>query len=145
MLPQTRSAITASPRFPSKLPVISRLLYQVKPALDQQEIVAVCELKLHVELMVFHPSVNDELVIHRALKRQVCLPVFVSAFGKHQGFVRQTDCGPVINERTVYPLQGNQLRIIEDGATPARIVCKKRRARLAVNRHLSHLPDSVKC
>jgi hypothetical protein len=126
------------------LPIERKLLYPVKSSPDQQEVVAVGQLKLHVDLMVVHAPVHNEPVLHRALESQVGFPVPVSAFAEDQSFLRRVDGRAIESERIVHALESHLLGKIEDGAPPARVVSKKRRACLAVNGHLRHLPDAIK-
>src|ERR1700754_886202 len=86
-------------QFKYELSVEGKLLDPVKTSSDQKELVAVNQLKLHVNLMLVHPAIEDELILSRAPKGEVRRPVLVVPLREGESCVRETYGSPVIGER----------------------------------------------
>jgi hypothetical protein len=86
---------------------------------DEKELVAVNQLKLHVNLMIVHPAIEDELIPGRAPKSEVRRPVLVAPLREGESCVRDTDRGPIISERIVRPLKQPQVHQAESKGKPA--------------------------
>src|ERR1035438_5282411 len=89
--------------FASKLSVEGKLLDPVETSPDEQEFVVVSQLKLDVNLVIVHPTIEDELIPVRALKGEVRLPVLVAPLGEGESFVCEIDGGGIMSERIVHP------------------------------------------
>src|ERR1043166_9522530 len=113
-----------------------------------------------MNLMIVHPAIQDELVLGRLLKCEVCARVLLAIICEDDSSVRKIDGGTIRSERIVQALKGHRrgrlctyhlcvlpsaapVGVIEDGAPPTGGVGEQRLARLFVDRHLLHLPDAI--
>src|ERR1041385_2152757 len=113
-----------------------------------------------MNLMMVHPAIQDELVLGRLLKCEVCARVLLATLCEDDSSVRKIDGGTIRSERIVQALKGHTrgrlctyhlcvlpsaapVGVIEDGAPPTGGVGEQRLARLFVDRHLLHLPDAI--
>src|SRR5438270_10880796 len=96
-----------------------------------------------MNLMIVHPTIQNEMIPGRPLEGEARLPVLVFTLREGESFLLEIDGGAIRNERIVDALKGHPVGVIEDGAPPTGGVGEQRRAWLFVDRHLLHLPDAI--
>src|SRR5882672_792650 len=86
---------------------------------DQQKRIPVGQLKLHMNLMIVHPAIQNELILGRPLEGEARPPVLVVTLREGESSLREIDGGAIRSERIVYALKGHPVGVsIEDGAPP---------------------------
>ena len=83
------------------------------------------------------------LIRGRTIEGEVGFPVLVLIVGDDERFVFCVDRSAVASEGVVDALKGHAGGEITDGAAPAVGVGQQRRAKLAIDGLLLHLPDAV--
>ena len=127
------------------LPVEGCLLDPVEASTDEQELVAVQELELHVDLVAVHFAIKDQLIWSRALEGKGCFPVLVIGVSESEDFAIDIDRGTVTGEGIVHALKGHPSGGVKDCAPPAFVVGEEWRVNLPVYRELVDVPDAVEC
>src|SRR5438270_14008615 len=96
-----------------------------------------------MNLMIVHPTIQNEMIPGRPLEGEARLPVLVFTLREGESFLLEIDGGTIRNDRIVDALKGHPVGVIEDGAPPTGGVGEQRRAWLFVDGHLLHLPDAI--
>src|ERR1700728_1240221 len=82
------------------------LLDQVETSSDQRKLIPVGQLKLHMNLMIVHPAIQDELIPGRPLESKARGPVLVVTLREGESSLREIDGGAIRSERIVRALKG---------------------------------------
>src|ERR1700745_1169080 len=93
--------------------------------------------------MAVHIAVESQLIRGWALEGEVRFPVLVLIVGDDESFVFHVNRNAVASERIVDALKGHASGEIKDGAAPPAGVGEQRRAKLAIDGLLFHVPDAV--
>ncbi len=87
-----RSNVTGSALRTQALSAIEWVfLNPVKPAIDEQKLVAIDEMQFHVHLAVVHLAVKNQLIGGRTLEAEFAFPVLVGEFRQCDRFVAGVD------------------------------------------------------
>ena len=117
----------------------------VEAPTDEQKLVAVEELELHVDLVAVHVAIKDQLIWSRALEGKVCFPILVIVVSEGEDFAIDIDRGTVTGEGIVHALKGHPSGEVKDYAPPAFVIGEQWRANLPVYAELVDVPDAVEC
>ena len=70
----------------------------MKTLSDEQELVSLSQLKLDVNRMIVHPTIEHELLPGRVLKDEIRRPILVSPLGEGESFFRGINGGGIRNK-----------------------------------------------
>ena len=124
----------------------------MKAGIDELEFFAIHSMKLHVNLVLVHLAIKDQLIGGGSLESEVSGPVLAVGIGEGEDFVVDVDRRAVRGKRVVRPLKSYDAIVdnnvvndaaVKDDTAPTVFVSLNRCAGLSVYRKGVYVPDPI--
>ena len=97
----------------------------MKASADEQELLPVKELQLHLELVTVHVAIEHQLIRGRSLEGEFRFPVLIVVLCEGEGSLLDIDGSAIRVEGIVHLLERHARRNVKDGAPPETTVCNQ--------------------